>query len=760
MTNAVGQTLEFTWLNARVVKVKDPAGNEWNYTYNAAGMLASASSPGPSSDQRSYVYENASDNTLLTGIFINGTRYSKYTYFLDKRVQESGLTGGEQRDTFTYATNQTTVMNAAGQPVAYTYSSVQGGRKLSSVSCASTTTCAAASAQTVYDANGWVDYSLDWNGNKTDYLYDITGKLLQVTYATGTANSKTEVNTWSGDDLIEVTYRDSANAAYAKRAYTYVAIGLAQGKVASDIATDLRTGVQRTISYGYIFNANGTLVTMSVTQALPSGSAITVYSYDGSGNLVSTTNALGHQTTWSLYNALGLPGRRTDASGVVTDFTYEPKGNLASMAQYVNGGTRTTTFSYNNDRQVTDVFYANGAVDRARYTASGRLQYMGNALNEFVFSGVDMPTNTVAASSVRHVPSLSGNSPVASAVGQFSATTRLDSLQRPRQDLGNSGQQVTYAYDGNGNLLTRTDAGNRVTSYSYDALNRVKTLTAPDNGIVTYNYDTEGQLQWVRDQRMLVTSFTYSGLGDVLTQTSPDSGRTTYTYDSAGRMATKALANGVTISYGWDKLGRQTSRSSAGLTETFTYDEGTYGKGRLTRMNDATGQTTYAYSAAGELVQQVNVIYGNSYTTGWTYDVAGRLTAMSYPTGLSLGYTYDAYGRLSAVFSNLGGTWGTLADSFLYQPATNRRYAWRFGNNLPKLVTLDTDGRITQLASGGVHNLGFGYSNVDTLTSRSDGFYASPLEAQLRAAGRTHLLMAGFAAEITVDSTLRGANDP
>lgn len=40
-----------------------------------------------------------------------------------------------------------------------------------------------------------------------------------------------------------------------------------------------------------------------------------------------------------------------------------------------------------------------------------------------------------------------------------------------------------------------------------------------------------------------------------------------------------------------------------------------------------------------------------------------------------------------------------------------------------------------------------------------DGFYASPLEAQLRAAGRTHLLMAGFAAEITIDSTLRGAND-
>ena len=30
---------------------------------------------------------------------------------------------------------------------------------------------------------------------------------------------------------------------------------------------------------------------------------------------------------------MSVPGRRTDASGVVTDFTYEPKGNLASMAQ-------------------------------------------------------------------------------------------------------------------------------------------------------------------------------------------------------------------------------------------------------------------------------------------------------------------------------------------------------------------------------------------------------------------------------------------
>ena len=142
-------------------------------------------------------------------------------------------------------------------------------------------------------------------------------------------------------------------------------------------------------------------------------------------------------------------------------------------------------------------------------------------------------------------------------------------------------------------------------------------------------------------------------------------------------------------------------------------------------MNDATGQTTYGYNAAGEQISQTNTIYGNNYSSSWTYDPAGRLTTMSYPTGLGLSYGYDSYGRLSGVSSNLGGTWATLADSFLYEPATNRRYAWRFGNNLPKLITLDTDGRIAQLASGGVHSLNFGYSNVDTISSKTDNVYSA-----------------------------------
>lgn len=253
VTNTAGQTIQFTWTNGSVTQVKDPAGNTWNYAYDANGMLASATSPGASPDIRTYHYENSADRQLLTGISINGVRYSTYKYFADKREQESGLAGGEERDTFTYATNKTTVTSAAGQGVTYTFTPLQGALKVASVSRASTSTCAAASAKTYYDANGWVDYTLDWNGNKTEYSYDPAGKLMQVTTAAGTTSAATRVNTWTGNNLTSVTYLDANNTPYAKVVYTY-ATGAAANRLASETWTDLRVGGTRSTTYAYTFS--------------------------------------------------------------------------------------------------------------------------------------------------------------------------------------------------------------------------------------------------------------------------------------------------------------------------------------------------------------------------------------------------------------------------------------------------------------------------------------------------------------------------
>ena len=195
--------------------------------------------------------------------------------------------------------------------------------------------------------------------------------------------------------------------------------------------TDLRISAQRHTTYVYSFHPNKVLASLAVTRALPGASATTTLGYDPLGNLISATNPLGHQVTWSSHSGHGLPGRMSDGNGFATDYVYNRKANLITAVQCLPGGTRLTSFTYNNSHQITEVTYTTGRIGRFRYNTAGRLEYTGNALNDFVRYGFEVPTNTSTTSSSRNVPSLTGSTPAATAAGQFSATRRLDNLRRP-----------------------------------------------------------------------------------------------------------------------------------------------------------------------------------------------------------------------------------------------------------------------------------------------------------------------------------------
>ena len=631
-------------------------------------------------------------------------------------------------DTFVYGTNQTTITSEKGQPTTYTFVSINGSFETAQISRATTSTCpVGSSASTTYDpSTGYVTSTADWNGNTTTYLYDQAGagKLVRKTTAAGTSSASIINNTWVGDDLSSQEFSDSNGSAYRRVSYTYVTLpGLLGRKPLTETDLDMRTGAQRSTIYGYTSYANGALASMTESRTLPAGSATTTYSYDTVGNLLSMTNPMGHQISWSSYDGMGRPGRATDTNGINTDFTYHANGNLLTATQLLPTGSRTTTFAYNNNRQLNDVYLPNGSVKRYRYNAATRLDKVGNVLGQYVSLPINVASNSTARRSDRLVPSMSGTTPVASAAGEFVSTTALDSLGRLRQDLGNNGQQVTYSYDSNSNLKTRTDVAGHVTAYEYDPQDRVKKVTAPDGGITLYVYDSEGNLAAVTDPRGIPTSYTYNGLGQVTQRISRDTGTTTYTYDSAGRLYSEQRANGTFIVSGFDALGRVTSRTSGGATQTFIHDQGTYGKGRLTTLADATGQATYTYAADGQLTQQVNTVYGTSYSMTWGYNSLGQLTGMNYPNGLAISYSYDIYGRLAGVGSNLGGAWTTLANSFLYQPATDRVFAWRFGSGLSRTYAHDTDYRLTALAGSSVHSLTYGWNTTNTISSITDNVY-------------------------------------
>lgn len=724
VTNAVGKRISFTWgANGRVSSLTDPSGNVWAYGYNANNILVSASSPGPSPDIRQYLYESSVSPYLLTGIVVNGLRYSTYVYQGDGRVSVSGLAGGEEKETFVYGTNQTQVTTATGQVVTYGFANVLGSLKLVSTSRASTASCGAAAASVSYDPNGYKSGETDWNGNLTVYTNDPAGKYAQISFRPGTAEALTDMYWWEGQNLTRVDHYDANMTLFQRVAYTYVTATPGTGLLAGETFTDMRGSATRQVQYAYTFNPSGTMASMTRTVVGSAGNAVTTTTFDSFGNVATVTNALGQQSSWSNYNGLGQPGSFTDANGVQTVYAYAPNGNLLSETQYLPTGPRTTSYAYDNSRRMTDVVFPDGRASRYRYNAAGRVTLVGNAAQEFVQMNLDVASNTRTVVSARHVPSMSGQSPVGVAAGPFVTTRRLDSLNRPWIDSGNSGQQVTYGYDANGNLTSRVDAAGRRTGYSYDGMNRLSAIAAADGGVTTMRYNTEGRLQSVRDPRGLTTQYTYDGLGEPLTTSSPDSGLTSVAYDAMGRVVQETRANGRRITYSWDLMGRLVARVSGSTTESFAYDEGTWGKGKMTRFTDVTGQTTYAYDAAGQLIGQTSSIVGASYALAWSYDSAGRLSTLSYPGGLILSYTYDAFGRLARIASNLSGASATILSSPLYQPATDRLYAWRWGNGLSRLVTLDSDSRVAALSSPGVHGLSFGFTSTNTIGTVADGVY-------------------------------------
>lgn len=718
VTAPSGKFITFNWSNGKVSSVIDPMGRIWTYSYNGNGVLREVIPPSDPQYRRTYHYEGGDHK--LTGISIGGIRKTRYQYDPLGRVIWSGLDNQEEFDTFEYLANSTITRDQRGQPIRYSFETAGTVRRLIGVDRESTSTCGQTSKLQVWNpTNGELQSETDFRGLRTDYVY-VDNALQRITRAEGTPFKQSIENEWSGAKLIRSTHIGSDNVPFLRVEYPSYGTGRAAYWPTRKVETDLLSGESRATDFTYTFYGSGVLQSRSASIALPNGSsATTTESFDPFGNLVTKSNAMGQVTTWSNHDALGRPGQVTDANGITTAFTYDVKGNVTSQTGFFAGGARTASYSYNGDGQLVHTSLPSGWTRDFQYTSGGRLYQIQSANGSQRFNS-DPGSGTETTTSDRFVPIASGTAPQAMPAGEFSKTVTSDSLGRPKFEFGASGGQPwAVNYDGEGNTLSRVDPMGRLTEYTYDALGRIESVRYPGQATpIRYSYSPAGRLASVVDQRNLETRYFYNGFGDLIAQISPDSGATNFMYDSAGRLVSKFLANGRIVNFGWDALGRLRTRSSGSSTETFIYDQGVYGIGRLTQFIDDTGSTTYSYNSDGQLQRQLTNIDGVLYSVDYGYDIAGRLSSMSYP-GVSLAFSYDGSGRVSRVASSLPG-WATLADSFLYQPATDRRYAWRFGNGQPRMATLDTGERLTGLAGGSVQSLGFGYFPNDTIQWMSD----------------------------------------
>jgi RHS repeat-associated protein len=424
-------------------------------------------------------------------------------------------------------------------------------------------------------------------------------------------------------------------------------------------------------------------------------SDITRYAYDAQGHLTSVTNALGHVTTLSNFDALGHPQTVVDANNVSSTLTYAPQGWLASIS---TAGS-VTTFAHNAVGDITKVTRGDGSSLTYTWDDARRLTAITNNLGETVEYSLDAMGNRTA----QRLKDASNNLTKQN-------TWVYDELGRLLKSVGAGNQTRKQAYDLNDNPTLSTDPLNHNSSQAYDALNRVVQNTDPLSGITRYQYDGQDNLIQVKDPRNVTTNYQYDGLGNLTQLSSPDSGVSTYVHDAAGNVTQKTDARGVVTNYQYDALNRLTSRTypaKPALNVTYAYDMstgGNFGIGRLTAIQDASGMLAYQYDAHGNLVEQlrsVEVSALNRYDSlKYAYDGANQLVRIDYPAGFSTHYLRNTAGQVNQVQFSVGsGNPITVAGNISYLPfGPLKGLTWANGASLNRVY--DQDYRLSQQSIG------------------------------------------------------------
>jgi RHS repeat-associated protein len=244
-------------------------------------------------------------------------------------------------------------------------------------------------------------------------------------------------------------------------------------------------------------------------------------------------------------------------------------------------------------------------------------------------------------------------------------------------------------------------------------------LGAPALGATTVTkitYDAGDRVVSVTDPRNLVTTYTYDGLGQLWQQAGPDTGTTSYGYDAYGRRTSMTRADGTVTGYGYDTLNRPTSVTAGGLTQLATYDSCTNGLDRLCTASDSTGSTSYTYTPEGWLAGRGFSIAGTTYALGYGYDPMGHLATVNYPDGHEATYSY-ADGVVSGVTLNIGGNSVAGASAVSYRPGDLAMAGWTSSNGLSNTLGYDSDGRLTGISVPNVQSLAIGYDKADRIAS-------------------------------------------
>ena len=454
----------------------------------------------------------------------------------------------------------------------------------------------------------------------------------------------------------------------------------------------------------------------------------TTYNYDGVGNRISSTDAMG-STTYYAYDPLNNLANVTDTLGGTVRYTYNTVDNLVSMTD-ANG--HTTQYAYDAVNRLT------ASTDPLGHSASNSYDAVGNKISITDNKG---DTTHLTYDSLNRLTGISYHDGT-------SASYTYDAVGN-RLAMTDSSGTTSYAYDRLNRLTSVTGSGNQLVQYCYDAVgNRIR-MTYPDGKTVSYAYDSDNRLSGVTDRTGNTTSYRYDANSNLANMTYPNGMGTGYMYDNSNRLvnlinnngasvvssytysldangnrlqATETVLNSssLTTAYGYDILNRLHTVTYPGTTVTYTYDSMGNRQSMATNTGNVSSTITYTYDAGDQLLSAGGTTYsydsnGNRIgkndangTTSYGYNAANRLASVSVPGSTSLTFAYDGDGnRLSKAVTS-GNTTGLT------------RYLWDVNTGLPQVLT-EADGQGTALSLYGLQRISMTNSSGGQMYYQYDG---------------------------------------
>lgn len=404
-----GHSLNFTYDTAgRLVTLTDPVGGLYRYAYDALRQLPQISNLTsviyPDSKARNYLYNEPSNTAgadlpnALTGVIDeNGARYATYQYDATGKAISTEHAGGVEKYQLTYSTDvngnplSTSITAPLGSVYSQTFQTVLGVVKSTGQSQPAGSGCAAAANNLTYDANGNVASRTDFNGNRTNYTYDLTRNLETSRTEGLTSSGATTQATRTITTVWHPTFRLPVQITNGNQQTTYAYNS--QGDITQKTITDLSANTTRSWNTAYTYSAvPGVLLQKVEDGPRTDVSDLTTYDYypaDAAcqggqlgcrGQLMQITDALGHITRLTRYSANGQLEELTDSNGLVMKMAYDVRQRLTSL----DAGGETTIYSYDPAGQVTRVTRPDGAYLAYSYDAAHRLiktqDNLGNTL--------------------------------------------------------------------------------------------------------------------------------------------------------------------------------------------------------------------------------------------------------------------------------------------------------------------------------------------------------------------------------------------